>query len=422
LALEGVAQFIAPEPWLIKIDSTINMNEEIDAGTAAALLGVKRSTLYAYASRGLVRRRDTGKTSLYLKEDVERLRARHDARSGHGPVAASALQFGEPVLDTSITEITPVGPRYRGHAAVELAESGVSFERVAELLWTGELPPKAFITEPFTFPRGAKRWLDSFPAPLDRLSVALPLCAQVSPHRHPVGAHDELALAKRLVATLFGQFSERAAAPPDIPASERWVRSLGSLGPKQRAAISAALVLLADHELNASSFAARVAASTGADLFACCGAAVATLSGPKHGAAAERVLAFVDEARAAGSGEAALEDRTRRGEAIPGVGHPLYSEGDPRGRFLLRLARRLGKGRRLTLELADALETRGVHPNVDFGTVALCEGLGLARTTPKLLFALGRSAGWIAHIFEQRRMDFILRPRARYVPAKDSVE
>src|SRR6478752_2529683 len=112
----------------------------LSAAEAATLLGVKAQTLYAYASRGLVRRVGTGKRRRYLLEDLQRLQARQRARSGHGPVAAAALSFGEPVLDTSITAIDERGPLYRGHAAVELARRGVSFEAVAELLWTRELP------------------------------------------------------------------------------------------------------------------------------------------------------------------------------------------------------------------------------------------------------------------------------------------
>src|SRR5690606_7305821 len=186
---------------------------------------------------------------------------------------------------------------------------------------------------------------------------------------------DELALARRLLATLFLHFAA-GGADEGTPPSQRWLSSWG-LTKKGVAAMQVALVLLADHELNASSFAARVAASTGADLFACLAAAVATVSGPRHGAASERVESFLDEAARASSLREGLEARARRGELIPGVGHPLYPEGDPRGRVLLELARQLGKGARPALAMAELLTARGMHPNVDFGTVAVCEGLGL---------------------------------------------
>ncbi|MDC0676049.1 helix-turn-helix domain-containing protein, partial [Nannocystis radixulma] len=118
--------------------------EFVSGKEAAALLGVKRETLYAYASRGLVRSEPggAGRERRYSRDDLERLKARRDARSGHGPVAAGALRWGEPVLESALTAIEAAGPRYRGRPAVELAEA-TSFEAVAELLWSGVLPEQA---------------------------------------------------------------------------------------------------------------------------------------------------------------------------------------------------------------------------------------------------------------------------------------
>src|SRR6187431_3739057 len=112
---------------------------------ASQRLGVKLATLYAYASRGLISSvpGEGQRARRYAEDDVERLRTRHAARSGHGPVAAGALRFGEPVLETSISDVGPDGPRYRGQPAIELCRTGVSFERVAELLWSGNLPDTA---------------------------------------------------------------------------------------------------------------------------------------------------------------------------------------------------------------------------------------------------------------------------------------
>src|SRR4051812_10699717 len=112
---------------------------------ASERLGVKLATLYAYASRGLIRSLggDRKRGRRYASDDIERLRMRHAARSGHGPVAAGALRFGEPVLETRISDVSVEGPRYRGYLATALCRDGVSFERVAELLWTGNLPERA---------------------------------------------------------------------------------------------------------------------------------------------------------------------------------------------------------------------------------------------------------------------------------------
>jgi len=116
--------------------------ELLSAAQAAAFLDVKPATLYAYVSRGLLRSYPAGggHKNRYSRGDLSRLKARAEARSGHGPVAASALDFGEPVLESAITKIDPAGQRYRGHSAVELAQSDTPFESVADLLWSGSLP------------------------------------------------------------------------------------------------------------------------------------------------------------------------------------------------------------------------------------------------------------------------------------------
>src|SRR3954470_2788901 len=124
----------------------------VDSRTAARRLGVQQRTLYAYVSRGQVRSvpGEHGRPRLYSLSDLERLKTRRDARAGHGAVAAGALRWGEPVLDSAITAITPRGPAYRGRHALGLAASGVTFEATAELLWSGYLPPG-----PIAWPRSA---------------------------------------------------------------------------------------------------------------------------------------------------------------------------------------------------------------------------------------------------------------------------
>jgi citrate synthase len=117
-------------------------DDYVSSRDALQILQVKPQTLYSYVGRGLIRRRmkPGHRTSYYNREDIHRLKSRSLARSGHGPVAASAMYWGEPVLETSITEITPAGPCYREYLAVDLARSNRSFESVAEYLWTGNLP------------------------------------------------------------------------------------------------------------------------------------------------------------------------------------------------------------------------------------------------------------------------------------------
>jgi citrate synthase len=414
---------------LINIDSTMQQTSaggasaSLSAAEAARVLGVKTQTIYAYASRGWLRRIGTGKRRLYLLEDVERLQLRQRARSGHGPVAAAALSFGEPVLDTRITGIDPErGPLYRGQAAVDLAAAGLSFEAVAELLWSGQSP-----TEPPAWP--------AVPAPragfgaarscLEELLRALPLL-WLGAHEQPLRTSErELALGRRVLRTL--------ALLLVAPAQRRAQGSIAQLlaatcsGVARRAAeaaIDSALIVLADHELNASSFAARIAASTDAGLLACLTAALATLSGPRHGGACDRVEALLDEAATLRRPSDIAQQRALRGDDVPGFGHPLYPQGDPRARLLLeraqvlasqssRGARRVGSA----FDLARSMARQGLPPTVDFGLVVMTRALGMRKGSAALLFALGRSAGWIAHVMEQRSSEAVLRPRARYLGA-----
>jgi len=172
-----------------------------------------------------------------------------------------------------------------------------------------------------------------------------------------------------------------------------------------------ALVLLADHELNASTFAVRVAASTGSSLAAASLAGLAALSGPLHGGMAARVEMFVDEAQRRGAAKAVAE-RLAQGSATPGFGHPLYPDGDPRAAALLDAF----KVPALLADLRRETEAAtGQAPNIDFALVAMARTLALPADAPFSLFAVGRMAGWHAHAIEQLQTGKLIRPRARYV-------
>lgn len=408
-------QSVAPEP-----DPRMVAAPSLTAAEAAQLLGVKPQTLYAYASRGLLRRLGQGKRRRYLLEDVERLQLRQRARSGHGPVAAAALSFGEPVLDTRITGIDERGPLYRGTPAVELAEQGQHFEAVAELLWSGQLPPSQPQWQALAPPAGG---LGRARASIEELAFALPALFTTAPERHFRAPDVELRLARRLIRSIaLLLVRPRARSSRGRIAELLTERCSGIAASIAAPAIDLALVLLADHELNPSSFAARIAASTDASLLACLMAALATLSGPRHGGACDRVEALLDEAAARSRPSAVVEQRARRGDVVPGFGHPLYPYGDPRARLLLTrahvIAEHSSPARRrveTALSLARSMERQGLPPTVDFGLVALSRALGMPAGCAALLFALGRSAGWVAHALEQRGSHAVLRPRARYV-------
>jgi citrate synthase len=330
------------------------------------------------------------------------------------------------VLRTALSFIDEAGPRYRGRAAVELARAGTPFWRVCELLWTGSLggpaaPLPAGDRRPAQpRPRGPGR-----PAPAVRLlhAAAARLGDEDALAERPTSA--ELPRARALLLALAD--AAGAARPrrrPPVDPAERLLAAFRvPATPAARRLVDAALVLCADHELNASTFAARIAASTGADLHACLLAALATFVGPRHGGASRQVEALLAEIGATGRARAVVRARSARGEAIPGFGHPLYPGGDPRAAALLALVAEGGAGRgaprlRPVLALVAAVrELRGEHPNVDLALVAVARALALPDGGAQALFAIGRTAGWIAHALEQRASAGILRPRAEYVGA-----
>jgi citrate synthase len=402
----------------------------VTGAEAAALLGVKRETLYAYASRGLVRSvpGEGGRSRLYARADLERLKARSDARSGHGPVAASALRWGEPVLSSTVTTIGPEGPLYRGLAAVSLAEAGASFESAAELLWTGTLvqsPERpSWPTPDPSLP--ATRLSDLLPddaPPLSALAMAVPMLAARDPLRFAATEEAEITRARSLIkrlAALSALPSDPRRAHAALEESSISRALLVALDARKTAAaesaLEKALVLLADHELATSTFAVRIVASTGADLYACVSAGLAALSGPKHGGACDRLEAIVAEIGRPDRARSIVAERARRGEPIVELGHPLYPAGDPRTPPLLACARDLA-GKRAEVHalfaLLDALREAGYPPpSVEVGLVAVSLALGLGRGVSAALFAISRLAGWIAHALEQRRDKTLLRPRS----------
>ena len=436
--------------------ANVNQGREwLTAREASELLGIKKETLYAYASRGMVRSvagPRALRARLYHRDDLERLHARSRARSGHAAVAAGALRWGEPVLETSIGSIEESGPVYRGTLAVQLVRRRTSFEDVCALLWDGPF------VEPHETGLGAHApSLHAILRPHAEAFDAMLVTAAALAVAEPKGEGREVtlrragALVRRLVASCAlprgidavhaalaaggARARARSGAKPRERAAPNTASARGehgfatarsllvALGARTTAsnveAMNEALVLSADHELNVSTFAARVAASSGATLAASVLAALAALSGPLHGAATARVEALVTEIDRPERAAEAVAARLDRGESVPGYGHPLYPLGDPRGARLLELAQRLTTRPRAVRVLVAVTNTMHLVarelPTIDVGLTALAAALGLPSGAPLAIFACGRLAGWIAHSLEQREAGHLLRPRARYV-------
>jgi len=396
-------------------------------------LGIKPQTLYSYVSRGRIHSIRSGRRSLYSREDVERAQSRTAARSGAGPAAAGAIRWGEPVITTFITEISAEGPRYRGIPAADLVRARTRFENVAEYLWTGQLPEEPVIWACQPVPRG----FDAFVATAVRLHenshplqiMGLVVSAlgigegtrreRIRRGRTPVEAARATIFA--MIGTM-GLLGPRRAFTPPVEGVPVAAQVLHAVAPRAAAdavrAVDAALVLAADHELNPATFAARVAASGSGDMHSCIGAALHTHYGTLVGRACDRL----EEMFPADATPAAIVERAREmmrtARLLPGFNHLLYPRGDPRARKLLEIALLLGGARPAVRNLMVALrrleDEFALRPSIECGLVALCRAVGLPRRSAASLYALGRTAGWVAHVLEQRLAGFVIRPRARF--------
>ncbi len=377
------------------------MPDWISAEEALTRLRVRPQTLYAYVSRGRVRAEPDPhepRRSRYRASDVAALTERKARGRKAADVARGAMAWGEPVLASAITTVRDGKLYYRGQDAVALSQTA-TLEAVARLLRGGlGLPPDEVQASP---PGRTAR---------SRAFAAFAQRADADPPAQGRGQED----LARDAARLLDLMAAAVAGPEGHVQREEEAGAIHErLGRAWRAprsewdAIRRALVLLADHELNASTFAARVTASTGASLSACVLAGVCALSGPRHGGMAARVEAFVDRA-----GRRGWRSALAAGEAPPGFGHELYPDGDPRAAALLgSIAVPPG----LSALRGQVEADTGQRANVDFALAVLRQSLGLPAEAPFALFALARTAGWLAHAIEQLTTGALIRPRARYV-------
>jgi citrate synthase len=373
----------------------------ITSEQALAILKVQPQTLYANVSRGKIRTRpspEDTRRSLYNRDDVKGLASRTAGRRSVAEVATHTISFGEPVLSSAVSTIAEGRLWYRGEDAAALSQQA-TLDAVAALLW--QVDRVAF---------EAPATAQGLPVPANPFEAALLALARRAGHDFPTGGRSHAMLcreAARLISTMatamLGGTGQRG-----LPLHERAAQAWQA--PEAADPIRRALVLLADHELNASTFAARVAASTGAPLAAGLLAGLATLAGPLHGGAALGMQALAETARRVGA-RRALHDWLSRGHRLPGYGHPLYPESDARAKALLaqfELPEIFVQLREAAAELSED------EPNVDFALAALAGRYGLPVNAPLALFAIARSVGWIAHMLEQTQRGGLIRPRALY--------
>lgn len=385
----------------------------LSAQEAAAYLGVTPATLYSYVSRGLVHSEAAPgtRTRRYRVADLDRLRQRRAQRSDPSVVAATALDFGQPVLASSLCLIEGGELYYRGQSAVDLAHTA-TFAEVAALLWTGE-------RSPLSFPPLPAFWRESlalFPAhahPVELLLSLLTLLHAQDPAGRDPSPETVIRTGQHTMQTLVflaGATAETTSFPAAL--ADTW-----GLHYRYTKILDLTLILLADHELNISSFTARCVASTGASTYLTLAAALAALQGPRHGGQSLQCEAFLREVQ--WDGIEAIANRLRRGDAIPGFGHPLYPDGDPRARAILAQLEQDAQDTPALITIHAAIDAAtqvlGNAPNVDFALAALVHTLQLPAGSSLLLFCLGRLAGWIGHILEQRQTHQLIRPRARYI-------
>ncbi len=383
------------------------------AADAAAALRVTRATLYAYVSRGRIRSQAAAGRSRarrYSRDDVERLRRRTEERRDPYKAAERALHWGLPVLESSITLVDGERVYYRGHDAVSLADTRPLTD-VASLLWTGRFDASAP--------------LETTPVLARTIASGLPFVARAQRALIDASARDPRAFDTRpstvhmsgwkilnlLTAVAGGD--TRGARTVDEALAHAWDV------PSHAGLLRRALILCADHELNVSTVTVRAVASAGSTPYAAVIAGLAALEGPRHGGAGERVEAMLATLRRTRDLEGAVAARLRRGESLEGFGHPLYPQGDPRAATLMRWLSELGphstEGRfvqRAATVISSAIRE---EPNLDFALAALARALRLPQGAPLMLFAIGRTLGWIAHALEQYAGRQLIRPRARYV-------
>ena len=380
----------------------------LTARETADRLGIKLDTLYAYVSRGRLRSVMVPGTRerRYRSEEVEALLdTRPGVRTPPNPDPEALMS----PIGSSICLIENGRFYYRGQDAVRLADRA-TLEDIARLLWLEEAGSEVADRN------GSGRSGNTL-----SISGLIELC-QIRLVELGDADLSALDLTRARVARTGWRILRELAncVVPTLPSPDPIHLRLGGawrLGEAGIDLIRRCLVLLADHEFNASTFVARCVASTGATPYAVVAAALSALSGDRHGGETARAEGLLRELLEGDDPMAVMTGRLARGERLPGFGQPLYPEGDPRAvAILAALAQTAPEVHALAVAAGEiGLRLVGRRPNVDFALAATGLGLGLPRSAALGLFVVGRTVGWIAHAIEQYESGILIRPRARYL-------
>jgi citrate synthase len=396
----------------------------LSAAETARRLGIKQATLYAYVSRGQLQsyRPSDARVSLFHPDEVERLQAR--------PARAARPELSIP---SAVTLIRPDGLYYRGIDAVSLAATH-NYEQVAELLW--HRPAAASHTWQAAEATGAgiaaQQALPPDALPIERLQTAVALMATADPLRYDVTAAAVLRVAPRLITTMTASVStstQTAHSPPGRPSQALAAALSARLSVSAPCAaltraVNTAMILLADHELAASTVAVRIAATARSPIYGCIAAGLGVLQGPCHGGTSLRAEDLLAQIRSPQQADAIIHAHLSRGDPLWGFGHLLYPSGDPRAAALLHSILASAPARqRSTINriLAFTDQNSLPPPNIDFALAALAYCWSLNRGAGQAIFAVARTAGWIAHAIEEYERKASYRIRGTYTgpPAQD---
>ena len=342
------------------------------------------------------------------------------------------------------------GLRYRGYPVTELAEK-TGFDEVAYLLLHGELPNAAQLADFGKRIAAARQLPESLPAllkalprstsPMDVLRTAVSVLAHYDPEAENNSHDGNIRKAERLLGQIpvaiayqlhFSKGQTPVPARADLAHAANFLYMLRGRepDPAEARALDVSLILYAEHEFNASTFAARVVCSTESDLHASVIAAIGALKGRLHGGANEKVMDLLRTAGGPETAEKWMRDALARKERVMGFGHRVYKTGDVRARILRVYARKAAEatGNLKWEQTAEIIEQvmekeKNLLPNLDWPAGRLYHAIGLEVPLYTPIFVMSRVAGWSAHVIEQLDNNRLIRPRARYTgPAVRSVE